>query len=134
VIDSGRRMGKDEPRGSNKTADSMGRHDAMTCPQCSKRIPANSLWTPAGLSGIECPHCHVHLCPTPFCAIVLFLASFAFGDIALLVLHRMGDPMWVGLTAFFAVFAAAFFLLAPLVLRLRMKERRAHPRLTDRKA
>jgi hypothetical protein len=106
----------------------------MTCPQCSKPVPVSSLWTPAGLSGIECPNCHVHLCPTPFCAVALFVISFGFGEIALLVLRRMGQHTWVSILGFIAVFALTFFLVAPLMLRLRMKERRAHPRLTDRKA
>lgn len=106
----------------------------MTCPKCNKPVPAGSLWTPAGLSGIECPECHLHLCPTPGSAILLFLASFGIGEVALLIVRRLGEPLWMELGAFFAVFAVAFFVLAPLVIRLRMKERRAQPRLTGHKA
>ena len=106
----------------------------MTCPQCNKSIPGSSLWTSAGFSGIECPHCHTPVCPTPICALALFVISFGFGEIALLVLRRLGQHTWVGIAGFIAVFALAFFLIAPLVIRLRVRERRAQSRLTDHKA
>lgn len=106
----------------------------MTCPQCSKNVPASSHWTSAGFAGIECPHCHAPLCPTPISAILLFLASFGLGDLTLLLLRRMGQHTWVSILACIAVFALGFIALAPLVIRLRVRERRAQPRLTDRKA
>lgn len=106
----------------------------MTCPQCSKNVPATSLWTSGGFSGIECPQCHAPLCPTPICAVVLFLASFGLGEVTLLVLRRMGQHTWVSILACIAVFALAFIVLGPLVIRLRIRERRAQPRLSDRKA
>jgi hypothetical protein len=108
----------------------------MTCPQCKQQVSWKSLWTLSGLARVVCPHCHASLCPEARCAIVLFVVSFGLGDAALVLLRRQGAEFLVALAGFFLVFAAVYALLAPAVLRLKLKERDggAEPHLTGRSA
>jgi len=108
----------------------------MTCPQCKHRVPWKALWTLSGLSRVVCPYCHISLCPEARCAIVLFVVSFGLGDAALVLLRRQGVEFLVALAGFFLVFAAVYALLAPVVLRLRVKDTGDHgqPHLTGRSA
>lgn len=105
----------------------------MTCPQCNEGVPASSLWTRSGLSGVVCPHCHASLCPKAICAVVLFAASFGLGLLVMIVLRREGAEFLVPFAAFFMVFVAVYAALGPLILHLRLKEHR-EPRLNERNA
>ena len=107
------------------------RYVEMTCPQCLKSIPSKLLWIVSGKDGSSCPHCKASFCPKPLCAVVLFLLSCAIGDATLIVLRRLGAPFWMAFAAFFVVFAAAYALGMPLILRLRVK---APPDLADKRA
>src|ERR1700731_3106033 len=95
--------------------------NAMTCPQCNHAVPAKSLWTRAGFSSVVCPYCHASLCPTAQRAILLFVISFVMGNSVLVLLRHNGAKLWVTLAGFSVVFVAVFTVLAPLVLRLRLK-------------
>lgn len=106
----------------------------MTCPQCNHAVPAKSLWTPAGFSSVVCPYCHASLCPTPLRAIILFVVSFGLGDAVLVLLRREGVDLWLAFAGFFVVFIAMYGVLAPLVLRLRLKSSTGAPHLTGHKA
>ena len=112
---------------------SIGRSFAMTCPQCNQRIPARVLWTPAGLSGVVCPHCQAALCPKPISAILVFAVSFGLGDLALMFLRHKGAEFWQACAAFFLVFAAVFALAAPVFLRMRVKDH-GDPHLSGHRA
>jgi hypothetical protein len=105
----------------------------MTCPQCNEHIPTKSLWTPAGLSGVVCAHCHVALCPKPLSAIFVFALSFGLGDVALMFLRHKGEAFWVAFAGFFVVFAAVFALSAPVLLRMRLKDH-GDPHLSGHRA
>jgi hypothetical protein len=106
----------------------------MTCPQCNHAVPAKSLWTRAGFSSVICPYCHATLCPTALRAILLFVVSFGMGDAVLVLLRRNGAGLWLAFAGFFVVFVAAYAVLAPLVLRLRLKGAAGEPHLTGHKA
>ena len=106
----------------------------MTCPQCHHAVPAKSLWTRSGLSSVVCPYCHESLSPKPVTAVALFLISFGIADVVLLVLRRMGADRLLASTGFFVAFLAVGGLLAPLVLRLRLKRSGGEPHLTGHKA
>jgi hypothetical protein len=105
----------------------------MTCPQCHERIPARSLLTPSGLSGVVCTNCQAALCPKPFAAILVFAVSFGLGDLALMFLRHKGAEFWVACLGFFVVFLAAFALTAPVFLRMRLKDH-ADPHLSSHSA
>ncbi len=94
----------------------------MTCPQCNQRIPARSLLTPAGLSGVVCTNCQAALCPKPISAILVFAVSFGLGDLALMFLRHKGAEFWQACLGFFLVFAVVFALAAPVFLRMRLKD------------
>ena len=93
----------------------------MTCPQCNERIPARAIWTPAGLSGVVCVHCHAALAPKPISAILVFAVSFGLGDLALMLLRHKGAEFWQAFAGFFVVFAAVFALTAPSVSALALE-------------
>jgi hypothetical protein len=112
----------------------LGRSKAMTCPQCNHAVPAKSLWTRAGFSSVVCPYCHASLCPTAGRAIVLFVVSFGTGDAVLELLRRNGAQLWLAFAGFFIVFVAVNAVLAPMVLRLRLKGSGSEPHLTGHKA
>lgn len=95
----------------------------MTCPQCNKHVPAKALWTTSGFAGITCQYCATSLCPKPLPAILLFVLSIGLGDAALTLLRRNGADLLVAFAGFFLVFAAVFILVAPLLLRMRVKDR-----------
>ncbi len=105
----------------------------MTCPQCNQRIPARSLLTPGGLSGVVCTNCQAALCPKPISAILVFAVSFGLGDLALMFLRHKGAEFWVACLGFFVVFAAVFALTAPVFLRMRLKDH-ADPHLSGHRA
>jgi hypothetical protein len=105
----------------------------MTCPQCNERMPAKTLWTTSGLSAVVCPNCHASLCPKAMCAVVLFAVSFGLGELVMIVLRREGAEFLTSLAALFVVFAAAYAVLGPMILRLRPKEHR-DGRLSERGA
>jgi len=105
----------------------------MTCPQCNERVPAKSLWTTSGLSGVVCPHCRASLCPKAISALALFVASFGMGLLVMIVLKREGADFLISFAAFFAVFVAVYAALGPMILTLRVKEHGA-ARLTERGA
>jgi len=105
----------------------------MTCPQCNERIPARSLLTPAGLSGVVCTNCQAALCPKPISAILVFAVSFGLGDLALMFSRHKGAEFWVACLGFFVVFAAVFALTAPVFLRMRLKDH-AGPHLSGHRA
>jgi hypothetical protein len=105
----------------------------MTCPQCNERIPARSLLTRAGLSGVVCTNCQAALCPKPISAILVFAVSFGLGDLALMFLRHKGAEFWVACLGFFVVFAAVFALTAPVFLRMRLKDH-ADPHLSSHSA
>ncbi|HXZ11388.1 MAG TPA: hypothetical protein VEG64_03260 [Candidatus Sulfotelmatobacter sp.] len=94
----------------------------MTCPQCKLEIPSKKLVSLSGLSRVVCPYCHTTLCPEPKRAILLFVVSFGLADAALLLLRRAHTGYLIALAGFFLVFAGVYALLAPLVVRLRVKE------------
>jgi hypothetical protein len=106
----------------------------MTCPQCNHAVPAKSLWTRAGFSSVVCPYCHASLCPKPLTAVALFLISFGVADVLLLVLRRMGADRLLASAGFFVAFLVVGGVLAPLVLRLRLKGSPQAPHLTGHKA
>ena len=108
----------------------------MTCPQCKLKMPWKKLVTFSGLSRVVCPYCHVSLSPEPKRAVLLFIVSIGLGDAALLLLRRAGVEFLVSLAGFFLVFAAVYALLAPVVVRLRVKETSggSEPHLTGRSA
>lgn len=106
----------------------------MTCPQCNHAVPAKSLWTRAGFSSVVCPYCHESLCPKPVTAVALFLISFGVADVVLLVLRRMGADRLHASAGFFVAFLVVGGLLAPLVLRLRLKGSGGEAHLTGHKA
>jgi hypothetical protein len=106
----------------------------MTCPQCNHAVPAKSLWTRAGFSCVICPYCHASLCPTALRAILLFVISFGMGDAMLELLRRNGVGLWLAFAGFFVVFVAANAVLAPMVLRFRLKGSGGEPHLTGHKA
>jgi hypothetical protein len=106
----------------------------MTCPQCNHAVPAKSLWTRAGFSSVVCPYCHTSLCPTAGRAILLFVISFGLGDAVLELLRRNGVGLSLAFAGFFVVFVAVNAVLAPLVLRLRLKGSGGEPHLTGHKA
>jgi hypothetical protein len=106
----------------------------MTCPQCNHAVPAKSLWTRTGFSTVVCPYCHESLCPKPVTAVALFLISFGIADVVLLVLRRMGADRLLASAGFFVAFLVVGGLLAPLVLRLRLKGSGGAPHLTGHKA
>ena len=105
----------------------------MTCPQCNEHIPTSALWTPAGLSGVVCPHCQAALRPKPVSAILVFAVSFGLGDLALMFLRHKGAEFWVACLGFFVVFAAVFALTAPVFLRMRLKDH-GDPHLSGHRA
>ncbi|MGA3300816.1 MAG: hypothetical protein ABSD87_12055 [Candidatus Acidiferrales bacterium] len=94
----------------------------MTCPQCQQPIPAKSLWTTSGFSGIICPGCSASLTPKPLTAILLFVMSIGLGDLALVLLRKNGAGLLLAFVGFFLVTAAVFALAAPLVLQMRPKD------------
>jgi hypothetical protein len=106
----------------------------MTCPQCNHAVPAKSLWTRAGFSCVICPYCHASLCPTALRAILLFVISFGMGDAVLELLRRNGVGLWLAFAGFFVVFVAVNVVLAPMVLRLRLRGSDGEPHLTGHKA
>ena len=105
----------------------------MTCPQCNQHIPTKSLWTPAGLSGVVCPHCQAALSPKPISAILILAVSFGLGDLALMLLRHKGAEFWLACLGFFVVFAAVFALMAPVFLRMRLKDH-GDPHLSGHRA
>lgn len=104
----------------------------MTCPRCASRVPAKALWTSTGFSGIVCPHCRASLCPKAFCTIVLFAICLGLGEASLLILQWHGANFALGLLGFFAAFAGAYALAAPVLLKLRVKDDAVRP-LADRR-
>jgi hypothetical protein len=104
----------------------------MTCPRCASRVPAKALWTSTGFAGIVCPHCHASLCPKAFCTIVLFAICLGLGEASLLILQWRGANFALGLLGFFAAFAGAYALAAPVLLKLRVKDDAVRP-LADRR-
>lgn len=94
----------------------------MTCPQCSARVPAKSLWTIHGLSSVTCTHCHASLRPNPISTLVLFGISFGMGLLVVAALRRDGAELLISLAAFFVVVAAVYAALGPVILSLRAKE------------
>jgi hypothetical protein len=100
---------------------------AMTCPQCTGRVPSKALWTSTGLSGVVCPHCHAHLCPKASCAVILFAVCIGLGEATLLVLQRRGVNFALGLLGFFVIFAGVYLLAAPGVIKLRVKDNAGRP-------
>lgn len=106
----------------------------MTCPQCNHAVPAKSLWTSTGFSCVVCPYCHATLCPTAFRAIVLFVVSFGMGDAVLVLLRRNGAEVWLAFAGFFVVFVTVYAVLAPMVVRLRLRSSSGEPHLTGHKA
>ena len=108
----------------------------MTCPQCKLQLPWKKLLTLSGLSHVVCPYCHATLRPEAKSAIVLFVVSFGLANAALLLLRRAGVEFLVALAGFFLVFALVYALLAPVVVRLRVKETSggSEPHLTGRSA
>lgn len=105
----------------------------MTCPRCSERVPAKSIWTAAGLAGVVCPHCRASLCPQARCAVVLFAVSFGLGDAALFFLRSHGADFWLAFTGFFVVFACVCTVAGPLILSWRLKDY-SEPNLSGRRA
>jgi hypothetical protein len=105
----------------------------MTCPQCHEHLPSRTLWTPSGLNGVVCPHCQVALAPKPISAILVFAVSFGLGDLALMLLRHKGAEFWLACLGFFVVFAAVFALVAPVFLRMRVKDQ-ADPHLSGHHA
>jgi hypothetical protein len=105
----------------------------MTCPQCDGRVPAKTLWTSTGPSGIVCPQCRASLYPKALCAIVVFALCIGLGEASMLILQWHGANFAIGLLAFFFVFAAVFALAAPIVLKLRVKDG-AHRSLAGKRA
>jgi len=105
----------------------------MTCPQCNRRIPMKSLWKATGLSGVVCPRCGASSCPKALCAVVLFGVSFGLGNAALFLLRSRGAGFWVAFGGFCVVFVGVYHLLAPRILRLRLKDY-SEPNLTGRRA
>ena len=105
----------------------------MTCPQCNERIPARSLLTPGGLSGVVCTNCQAALRPKLISAILVFAVSFGLGDLALMFLRHKGAEFWVACLGFFVVFAAVFALTAPVFLRMRLKDH-GDPHLSGHRA
>ena len=103
----------------------------MTCPQCLKSIPSRLLWIVSGKDGSSCPHCKASLCPKPLCAVLLFLLSCGIADATLIILRHSGAPFWAAFLAFLVVFAAAYAIGTPLLLRLRIK---AQPDLAGKRA
>lgn len=103
----------------------------MKCPQCNERVPAKSLWTPSGPSGVTCPHCHASLCPKAVSTLVLFAISFGLGLLVVTALRREGADLLMSLGAFFVVFAAAYAVAGPMILSLRPKDSGA-TRLNER--
>jgi hypothetical protein len=99
-----------------------GRFTAMTCPQCHQRIPLTVFWTSKGISGLSCPDCHVSLCPTPLSAILVFALSFGLGNATLILLRHKGMDFLAAFAGFFVVFAAVYAVIAPVILRMRVKE------------
>jgi hypothetical protein len=96
----------------------------MICPQCLKTVPSKSLFLISGKEGASCPHCKASLCPRATCAVVLFLLSCVLGDAALILMRHAGAPSWLAFSGFFVVFAAAYAVCAPLILRLRVRHAR----------
>ncbi|MGA8555116.1 MAG: hypothetical protein WB630_11930 [Candidatus Acidiferrales bacterium] len=94
----------------------------MTCPQCQQRVPLSVFWTAKGLSGLSCPNCHVSLCPTPLSAILVFALSFGLGNATLILLRHKGMDFLAAFAGFFVVFAAVYAVIAPAILRMRVKE------------
>jgi hypothetical protein len=94
----------------------------MTCPQCQQPIPAKSLWTTSGFSGVTCPGCSASLAPKPLTAILLFVISIGLGDLALVLLRKNGAGLLLAFAGFFLVTAAVFALAAPLILQMRLKD------------
>ncbi len=94
----------------------------MTCPQCHQRIPLTVFWTSKGISGLSCPDCHVSLCPTPLSAILVFALSFGLGNATLILLRHKGMDFLAAFAGFFVVFAAVYAVIAPVILRMRVKE------------
>jgi hypothetical protein len=92
-----------------------------------------SLWTATGLSGVVCPRCGAASCPRALCAIVLFGVSFGLGNAALFLLRSRGADFWVAFGGFCVVFVAVYHILAPLILRLRLKDY-GEPHLGGRRA
>jgi hypothetical protein len=106
----------------------------MTCPQCNHTVPARSLWTRTGFSCVVCPYCHTSLCPTAPRAILLVVVSFGMADAVLELLRRNGVHLWLAFAGFFIVFVGVNAVLAPLVLRLRLRGSGGEPHLTGHKA
>lgn len=106
----------------------------MMCPQCKGRIPAGALSSLLGLAHLACPRCHAGLCPKASCAILLFGLSIGLGDAALALVLRHGGQLGYALGGFFVVFACAYALAGPFVLRLRVRDTDAEPGLGHRAA
>lgn len=94
----------------------------MICPQCKARVPAKALWTPSGPGRVVCPECGARLCPKAACAVALFLISLGLGEIALVALRSSGAGLEYGFLGFFLVFACAYCLAMPLVVKLRYRD------------
>jgi hypothetical protein len=94
----------------------------MTCPQCASRVPAKALWKSSGLSAVVCPQCGASLCPKAFCTILLFAVCIGLGEATLLILQSLGGNLALSLIGFFAVFAGAYAIAAPALIKLRVKD------------
>jgi hypothetical protein len=64
------------------------------------------------------------------CAVVLFVMSFGLGNASLFLLRREGAELWLAFAGFFVVFASVYVVIAPMILRLRLKERAGAVHLT----
>jgi hypothetical protein len=95
----------------------------MTCPQCHQRIPLRVFWTAKGISGLSCPDCHVSLCPTSLSAILVFALSFGLANATMVLLRHRGMDFLAALAGFFVVFAGVYAIVAPVILRMRVRER-----------
>jgi hypothetical protein len=94
----------------------------MTCPHCDNSVPMMAYWQATGLSGVVCPHCDSSLRPVYWRYAIQFILAGVAGNFEGSLLRAAGygggfAVLGVAITTFL-VFAA----LAPLLLRLRVKE------------
>jgi len=89
------------------------------CPQCGQWIPARTLWTATGLSGVVCSRCHQELEAIPASHIILIMIAFTAGGVVAWSLEAAGYAfLWQAL-AQFSVAVGAYSLLAGMILRYR---------------
>jgi transposase-like protein len=94
----------------------------LTCPHCGNKVPTKSIFQATGLSGVVCPHCNTSLEPKYWSSALLMAVSWCLAWAVRVLLGRAGVHYPADILVLLVSFVAIYVVLAPVILRLRVKE------------